>query len=140
MQNNPTYSISHTKIRTFVQVPIYGDPNAVDAAVRACLANEGFHPTKYTEMGRDEVVWKKGTGLASAMKFMKLLYQPNLLVITAWISSGLGPVGLFDMSLDGGYAFVPKKSCMKSVERVAQAAQSVPPMMQQNYVPQPPQQ
>ena len=137
MQNNPTLNVSHSKYRTYVQVPIAGDPNAVDAAVRACLSNEGFHPIKYTDTGREELVWKKGTGFATAMKFIQLTYQPNLLVISAWTSSGIGSLTFFEMSLDGGYGLIPKKSCMKSVKRAAQAAQSVSP---QNYVPQQPQQ
>lgn len=135
MQNNTSYTINHTKTRTFVQVPIAGDPNAINTALSALLTQEGYSMTQYAEGSAPELVWKKGTGFATAMKFIKLMYQPNMLLINAWTSSGIGSLTIGEMSLTGGFGAIPKKSCMKTVEKVIQLAQSFGAQPQQNYVP-----
>ena len=140
MQNNPNYTINHTKNRNFVQVPISADPALVNNALSGLLTQEGYSVINYTENGVNEVVWKKGIGLASAMKFIELLYQPNLLTIVAWVSSGIGSWTTSEMSLKGVFGSVPKKSCMKTVEKAIQTAQSIVPQPQQNTIPTQPQQ
>ena len=122
---NTTYTINHSKNRTFVQVPITGDPNAIDSAVAQLLQQEGYALTQYNETGLNETVWKKGTGMATAMKFIKLLYQPNMLVISGWTCAGVGSVTVNEMPLKGIVGAVPKKSCMTTIKMVAQVAQSV---------------
>ena len=135
MQNNPGYTITHNSGRTVVQMPLYADPNAVNNALCAMLAGEGFFLTSYKESGREELVWKKGTGLATAMKFIKLEYQPNMILISGWLCPGMFGLTICEVSLKSGfYAAIPKKSCMKVIQKAIQVVQSfVPP---QNFVPQ----
>ena len=135
MQN---YTINHSKNRTFIQVPITGDPNAINNIAAQVLQQEGYFLSQYNETGLNETVWKKGTGMATAMKYIKLLFQPNMLIISGWTCAGVGSVTVNEMPLNGFVGAIPKKSCMKSIEKVIAAIQSVPP--QQNYVPQQPQQ
>ena len=125
MQNNPGYTITHNAGRTFVQMPLYADPNAVNNALSAMLSGEGFSLTHYKESGRDELVWKKGTGMATSMKYIKLFYQPNMLVITGWTCDGIGSITVNEHPLKGIFGAVPKQSCMNTIKMVAQTAQSV---------------
>ena len=125
MADNTNYTVTHNKNRTFVQVPITGDPCAIDSAVAQLLRQEGYALTQYNETGLNETVWKKGTGMATAMKFIKLFYQPNILVISGWTSSGIGSITVNEMPLKGIVGAVPKKSCMNTIKMVVQIAQSV---------------
>lgn len=125
MADQTNYTVTHNKNRTFVQVPITGDPNAIDNAVAQLLRQEGYELTQYNETGLNETVWKKGTGMATAMKFIKLFYQPNILVISGWTSSGIGSITVNEMPLKGIVGAVPKKSCMNTIKMVVQIAQSV---------------
>ena len=125
MADQTNYTVTHNKNRTFVQVPITGDPNAIDNAVAQLLRQEGYELTQYNETGLNETVWKKGTGMATAMKFIKLFYQPNILVISGWTSSGIGSITVNEMPLKGIVGAVPKKSCMNTIKMVVQLAQSV---------------
>ena len=125
MADQTNYTVTHNKNRTFVQVPITGDPNAIDNAGAQLLRQEGYELTQYNETGLNETVWKKGTGMATAMKFIKLFYQPNILIISGWTSSGIGSITVNEMPLKGIVGAVPKKSCMNTIKMVVQIAQSV---------------
>lgn len=120
-----SYTINHSKNRTFVQVPITGDPNAINNAVSQLLQQEGYSLTQYNETGLNETVWKKGTGMATSMKYIKLFYQPNMLVITGWTCDGIGSITVNEHPLKGIFGAVPKQSCMNTIKMVAQTAQSV---------------
>lgn len=120
-----SYTINHSKNRTFVQVPITGDPNAINNAVSQLLQQEGYSLTQYNETGLNETVWKKGTGMATSMKYIKLFYQPNMLVITGWTCDGIGSITVNEHPLKGIFGAVPKQSCMNTIKMVAQIAQSV---------------
>lgn len=120
-----SYTINHSKNRTFVQVPITGDPNAINSAVAQLLQQEGYSLTQYNETGLNETVWKKGTGMATSMKYIKLFYQPNMLVITGWTCDGIGSITVNEHPLKGIFGAVPKQSCMNTIKMVAQIAQSV---------------
>ena len=125
MADQTNYTVTHNKNRTFVQAPITRDPHAIDNAVAQLLRQEGYELTQYNETGLNETVWKKGTGMATAMKFIKLFYQPNILVISGWTSSGIGSITVNEMPLKGIVGAVPKKSCMNTIKMVVQIAQSV---------------
>ena len=55
----------------------------------------------------------------------KLFYQPNILIISGWTSSGIGSITVNEMPLKGIVGAVPKKSCMNTIKMVVQIAQSV---------------
>ena len=136
MQNNSGYTITHNSSRTFVQMPLYTDPNTVNNALSTMLSGEGFSLTHYKASGIDELVWKKGTGLATAMRFIKLEYQPNMLIISGWVCPGMFGLTIAEISLKSGIvAAVPRKSCMKVVQKVIQVVQGFTPQ-QQNDSPE----
>ncbi len=137
MQNNQPFVITHDKSRTYVQVPVVADPNTLNTALSPLLSKEGYSLTSYTGAGVNEIVWKKGTGMASAMKYIKLEFRPNMLIISAWICPGMFSLTICELPLDGFYAAVPKKACMSTVQWLARTAQTIPPQPQPNTVPQP---
>ena len=125
MQHNSTYSVNHGSTRTVVQVPIAGDPALINQSLEQLLTKEGYAVKPYSRKGIQETVWKKGTGFLTAMKFIRLDYQPNMLVISGWVAAGMGSASMEEMPLKGILAAAPKKSCLKTVEKVAQLAQSM---------------
>lgn len=55
------------------------------------------------------------------MHFIKLDYQPNLLVVSGWICSGIGSLTMGEKDLSGFVAAVPKKSVQKTVDKIVAA-------------------
>ena len=125
MQNNSNFSVTHGMSRTMVQVPITGDPALIAKSVEELLAKEGYAVKPYDKAGPAETVWKKGTGFLTAMKFIKLDFQPNMLVIFGWTAAGLGSKITSEMPLEGIIGAAPKKSCLKTVVKAAKLAQSI---------------
>ena len=54
--------------RTFVDIPLQGDIAAADAVVKNVLISDDYREINYNT----EVVWKKGTGVMTAMHFIKV--------------------------------------------------------------------
>lgn len=92
--------------RTIINLPLR---NSVDesynTAVNILQAN-GFKEVSYN----GETVWKKGTGLLTAMQYIK--------IVSGWVQAGVGSVGGNEMALNGIVAAVPKKSVMKVIEQI----------------------
>ncbi len=65
-----------------------------------------------------ESVWKNGTGLMTAMKFIKVEYAQNNITISAWVQTGVGNVGGNEMDLTGFVAAIPKKQLLKVIEEI----------------------
>lgn len=65
-----------------------------------------------------EEVWKKGTGLATAMQYIKVEFDEGVLTISAWVQTGIGNFGGKEMNLDGFTAVIPKKSLKKTIENL----------------------
>lgn len=78
------------------------------------LKKNGYKQVDY----KGEQVWKKGTGLMTAMEFIKIEYSPSYLTIYGWTQVGVGKAGLSEMSLDGVVAMLPKKAVMKVIEQI----------------------
>lgn len=81
------------------------------------LLQNGFNPKDY----KGEAVWKKGTGMATAMQFVKVAPFEDVLGIQAWVQSGVGDVGLKEQCLDGFVGAIPKKMLLKVVEQIQSA-------------------
>lgn len=105
--------------RTCVNIPLNQDPVQLHERIKAILVGDGYSETTYN---KTEIVWKKGTGLLTAMHFIKLDYQPNLLVVSGWICSGIGALTFGEKDLSGLYAIAPKKSVQKTVDKIVAAA------------------
>lgn len=86
--------------------------------IKAILSGDGYKEKTYK---KNEIVWKKGTGLLTAMHFIKLDYQPNMLIVSGWICSGIGSLTFGEMDLSGVVAVVPKKSVQKTVDKIVAA-------------------
>lgn len=65
-----------------------------------------------------ESFWKKGTGLMTAMQFIKVDFSESAVTISAWVQSGIGNLGGSEMDLTGFVAAAPKKSLMKVIEKI----------------------
>ena len=100
--------------RTIINLPLR---NSVDesynTAVNILQAN-GFKEVSYN----GETVWKKGTGLLTAMQYIKIEFTDTTLVVSGWVQAGVGSIGGNEMALNGIVAAVPKKSVRKVIEQI----------------------
>ncbi|MGN0459483.1 MAG: hypothetical protein ACI4HL_01070 [Ruminococcus sp.] len=100
--------------RTTIKLAYKDNADKAYKTATSILMENGFK-----EISRNgETVWKKGTGLLSAMKFVKLELDENSIILSAWVQAGLGSAGGSEMALDGVVLAVPKKSLMKVIEQI----------------------
>ncbi len=92
----------------------YNDFATTNNNINNFLIQNGF---KKMEKNNEEF-WKKGTGMATAMQFIKIDYSENELTIYAWVQAGVGSVGGKEMELKGFVAAIPKKSLLKKIEKI----------------------
>lgn len=83
--------------------------------IESVLHSNGFHK-KVLQTG--ENVWKNGTGLMTAMKFIKVEYSQNAITLSAWIQVGIGDTGGEEKDLTGFVAALPKKQLMKIIKEI----------------------
>jgi len=107
--------------RTRICAPYTADYKTVSSYVERFLIDEGFSPKDY----HGEQVWKKGTGIATAMQYVKLEYTENGAVIYAWIQAGVGNVGGKEMDLTGIYGAVPKRNLLKRIQKLESIIKSL---------------
>jgi len=92
-------------------------PSQAAQIAEQILTQNGFKPKDY----KGEAVWKKGTGMATSMQFIKVAPFDDALGIQAWVQSGIGDVGLREQSLDGFVGALPKKMLLKVVGQIQNA-------------------
>ena len=74
---------------------------------------------KYKEIDYNgETVWKMGTGLATAMHFIKTEYASQTLRLYGWVQIGVGSAGGKERDLTGVVGAIPKKSVKKTMEKI----------------------
>ena len=106
--------------RTCVNIPLNNqDPAQLHERIKVILVGDGYHETTYN---KNEIVWKKGTGMLTAMHFIKLDYQPNMLIVSGWICSGIGGLTFGEKDLSGVYGAVPKRSVQNTIDKLVAAA------------------
>ena len=103
--------------RTYVDIPFTQDPRWVDDAVRKILIADDYREISYNL----ETVWKKGTGLMTAIHYIKVEYQGNALRLSGWVQIGVGSVGGKERDLTGFVGFIPKKSVLGTMNRIKAA-------------------
>ena len=81
------------------------------------LSQNGFKPHEY----KGESVYKKGTGLATAMQYVKLAPTADSLFVQGWVVMGIGDIGINEMDLDGVMGALPKKSLKKVLDKIQAA-------------------
>lgn len=79
------------------------------------LTQNGFKPRNC----RGEDVWRRGTGMLTAVQFVKVAAFDDVLGIQAWVLLlGVGDVGLREQCLDGYVDWISKKLLFKVVEQI----------------------
>ena len=102
--------------RTMINIPFQDNFDRVENKTKQILINNGFK-----EINRNnEIVWKKGTGFLTAMQFIKIEYNVNMVIVSAWVQMGIGNVGAGEMELSGVVAAIPKKQLMKTIQKLQQ--------------------
>lgn len=92
--------------RTIVAYQYNGNVRQNQSRIEQFLYQSGFDPI---QIQTGEWVWKKGTGMMAAMQFLKIEYQPWQIVVSAWVSPGLGNATVSEMDLEGFFAIAAKK-------------------------------
>ena len=72
---------------------------------------------KTTTLKTGEKVWKKGTGLMTAMQFVKVDFGQNEFIMSAWVQAGIGSVGGRRNGFDRGSCGITEKAANESTGR-----------------------
>lgn len=100
--------------RTMMEIPFAGERQSVETAVRGALVADKYKEIDYN----GETVWKMGTGLATAMHFIKTEYAGQTLRLYGWVQIGVGSAGGKERDLTGVVGAIPKKSVKKTMEKI----------------------
>ncbi len=111
--------------RTTINIPLNNqDPNQVHERIKAILTADGYREQTYK---KNEIVWRKGLGLLTAMHFIKLDYQPNMLVVSGWVPLfGIFGVSFGEDQLSGVSAVIPKQSTQKTIDKIVASVAGQP--------------
>ena len=87
---------------------------AAYSAADTYLKQMGF---KYINYKNNQQCYKKGTGMMTAMQFIRLSFDQNTMYIEAWIRSGIGSLYIGkEMELNSSFvAVIPKNSLKDTV-------------------------
>jgi hypothetical protein len=107
--------------RTIMRVPFSANWEAVNSTVTSILLDEGFKEKDIN----GEKCWKKGTGMATAMQYVKVEYTQNELVLSGWLQAGVGSLAGPEMDLTGVVGIIPKKALKKRLDKIAQAVSAL---------------
>ncbi len=103
--------------RSTFSIPFTEDFPITDGKIRSVLSANG-----YKEMDKNsEIVWKMGTGMMTAMHFIKIEYTENTVEVSGWIQSGMGDIGGKEMDLKGFMGIIPKKQVLKTIDKIKTA-------------------
>lgn len=100
--------------RSFYDVQFAQDQAITDELVRKILISANYREIQYG----NEVVWKMGTGLMTAMHYIKIEYEGNILHIAGWVQIGVGSVGGKERDLTGFVGAIPKQSVVSTINRI----------------------
>jgi hypothetical protein len=93
-------------------VPFVGDIMFLGTQIDNLLKEQGFFPDFYND---ETGVYKKGTGVATAAKYIKIAAAEGGVLVEAFVD-----VYGTESGLNGFIASIPKKTCKKVVEQVIQ--------------------
>lgn len=101
--------------RTYMDISISAYTDALDNQIRQILIAEHYREIPYNT----EIVWKKGTGLMTAMHYIKLEYPNHHTVrLSGWVQIGVGSVGGKERDLSGITGIIPKKSVQNTMNLI----------------------
>ena len=107
--------------RTCKRFALAADMSAATGPIEQFLTSEGFSQKGY----KGEQIWKKGTGLGTAMQFLKIEYAPGEVVVYGWIQMGVGDIGGQEHELKGIVAFIPKKNLLSRIDKIEAIVKSL---------------
>ena len=99
--------------RTYYRIPYTCSFKELQANLEGCLESKGYFRYMYKNV---ENVWKKGTGIATSMHFIKIEYDESNVMIWGWTAAGLGSASMNEMGLTGFVGAVPKKMIRGTIE------------------------
>ena len=89
--------------------------NEIQAMIQSALISDGFKLTDY----KGEQCYKKGSGMATAMQFIKVAINQNGFFLEAWLRSGVGNAYVGgEMGLEGVVGAIPKKMLSERVKKI----------------------
>lgn len=103
--------------RTVVNIKLSTNNENADKIIRQILIADEYREIDY----HGEVVWKKGTGLMTAMHYIKIEYTNDAVIVSGWIQMGVGSIGGKEHALKGVVAAIPKKSVKKTISKLESA-------------------
>lgn len=103
--------------RTVIDIKMQVGREEADKIVRRILISDDYREINYNR----EVVWKKGTGMMTAMHYIKVEYENDTAVISGWVQIGVGSVGGKEHDLKGFLGVIPKKSVEKTMDKLVAA-------------------
>lgn len=103
--------------RTCVEIPCTLPQSQAEQRVREVLAADKYREIDYN----GETVWKMGIGMMTAMHYIKTEYLEGMVRVYGWIQMGVGPVGGKEHALSGVVAVIPKKSVLKTIDKIKAA-------------------
>ena len=89
-------------------------------AASQILADNGYKPKPYD----GQMVWKKGTGLATAMHYVNVVPVQGHLYVQGWVMMGVGDATIMEQPLHGIVAAIPKSSTKKVVMKIKDACRA----------------
>ena len=104
--------------RTSMTIPYSCSLEEAQEKISSILAKKKF---KMATIETGENVWKKGTGMMTAMQFVKVDFWQDECVLLAWVQVGFGIIVGGEMDLTGVVGALPKKQLMKVLEEIKQA-------------------
>ena len=103
--------------RTFYRVHYTMSFSELQANLEGLLESKGYFRYSYKNV---ENVWKKGTGLATSMHFIKIEYDTDNVMIWGWTAAGIGSASMNELGLNGFVGALPKKMIKSTIEEMIQ--------------------
>ncbi len=104
--------------RTTMDISISGYTEELDSRIRQVLIGAHYREIEYYR----EMVWKKGTGMMTAMHYIKVEYPDYQTVrLSGWVQIGVGSVGGKERDLSGITGIIPKKSVQGTMNAIQAA-------------------
>ncbi len=105
------------KNRSITMFDVRIEKEKMEQVIKDFLAKKGFALTDYVN---NEQVYRLGSGVWTARKYLTYHFQENKLILESWISMSSGKGTGDEMPLDNGFfAKVPKSQLKKIIDELA---------------------
>jgi len=101
--------------RSTFTVPYYQSFQQTETTINNILGSQGYCSHDL----HGESVWKKGTGLLTAIHYIKIEYSEKDVTISGWVQTGMGNIEMSkEMDLNGFFGVIPKSSVKKVIDQI----------------------